>query len=505
MDIEVGAKSFRLRVADEAVQAWAGHVVVAANSFVINHPWGATEFFRHGWNSWSSTRWWHMAKKPWRVWDNPDRTLTAEDAATDNPQVHTSAMVTALCGPDGEVFLVGALRGESPTLRIDECSVSCTADSDALWFIATGLEVEVFSDYVAALAQERGLQSLPRVGATIGPIWSSWYSWFEEITDEIISAEISPARELGYGSIQIDDGWESRVGNWSPNDKFPAGMADLSGRIHDAGLKTGLWVAPFIALPGTPVLERYPQMFLKDAHGELLPVGHNWGEHYYGLDFSRPDAHEWLAETMTEIAGWGIDMFKLDFIYAAALEAERVGMGREEAYRAGLVTIREAVGPDVYLLGSGAVINASFGLLNGVRVGPDTAPYWDNTERKGDPTGPSVLNALRSSLSRTWLRPLIDCDPDVAYFRTRGSLLSPEVNELTADASLACEFAQCSDPAAWLSDDERGQVRRWAENARRAPDVVQTGRYTYTIDGREVDFDTYLNPTGRVSDRLLVK
>lgn len=167
--------------------------------------------------------------------------------------------------------------------------------------------------------------------------------------------------------------------------------------------------------------------------------------------------------------------------------------------------IREVVGPDVYLLGSGAVVNASIGLLNGIRVGPDTAPYWDNTERKGDPTGPSVLNALRSLLSRTWLKPLLDCDPDVAYFRTRGSLLSPEINELTADAALACDFTQSSDPAACLSAHEATQVRQWTEAARSAPRVQQTGRYSYSIGGRDVDFSPYLNPVGRVSDRLLVK
>ncbi|QOQ39561.1 glycoside hydrolase family 36 protein [Trueperella pecoris] len=323
-----------------------------------------------------------------------------------------------------------------------------------------------------------------------------------------IAGEIEPARELGYETLEIDDGWEERVGDWRPNKKFPHGIATLASRMHDVGLKTGLWLAPFIALSGTTVIERHPELFLHgppDA-GNLLSVGHNWGEHFYALDLSRPVAHDWLAETISEIADWGIDMFKLDFIYAAAIEAERAEkMSREEAYRAGLRTIREAVGPDVYLLGSGAVVNASIGLLNGIRVGPDTAPYWYNTERKGDPTGPSVLNALRSSLSRTWLKPLLDCIPDVAYFRTRGSLLSPEINALTADAALACEFTQSSDPASWLSAREAAQVRQWTEAACSAPRVQQTGRYSYSIRDRGVDFSPYFNPVGWVSDRLLVK
>lgn len=503
MDIQVGAKTFRVSGAP-AVARGERVWIASGREMTIEHPWGATEFYRHGWNSWSSTRWWRLDKRPWRVWNNANRTLTAEDAATDTPDAHTSSMLTALTGPDGHTFLVGALRGCAPTLTIDEAAIVASAESEAEWFIGVGTELEVFEQYATALASARELTPLPRAAGTVGPVWSSWYSWFEEITAEIIAAEILPARELGYATIQIDDGWERRVGDWRPNEKFPAGVVDLAGRIHDAGLKAGLWVAPFISLAATPVLDRHPELFLRSG-GELTPVGYNWGEHYFGLDLSRADARDWLAETMAEIAGWGIDVFKLDFIYAGALQAERAGaMSREEAYRAGLQTIRDAVGPETYLIGSGAVLNASFGLLNGVRVGPDTAPYWDNTERVGDPTGPSVLNALRTSLSRAWLRPLIDIDPDVAYFRTRGSLLSPEVNELTADAALACGFAQCSDPASWLTDEEREKVAAWTRAARTASSK-QIGRYAYAIDGRQVDFDAWLNPSGRVSDRLIVK
>ncbi|WP_461190595.1 glycoside hydrolase family 36 protein [Trueperella pyogenes] len=503
MDIQVGTASFQVQGKAERYSdnSWT----VVAQELSIAHPWGATEFYRHGWNSWSSTRWWQLDKKPWRVWNNPNRTLTAEDAATDSPDIHTSSMLTALTGPDGQTFLVGAVSGSSPTLTVTETRIVASAESDAQWFIGVGNELAVFNEYAQALAKARNLTPLPRAAETVGPVWSSWYSWFEEITADIIAEEILPARDLGYATIQIDDGWERRVGDWRPNEKFPAGVVELAARIHDAGLQAGLWVAPFIALPGTEVVDKYPQLFLQARDG-LLPVGHNWGEHYYGLDLSRSDARDWLAHTMAELVNWGIDMFKLDFIYAAALQAERAGsMNREEAYRAGIETIRDAVGPDVYLLGSGAVINASIGLLNGVRVGPDTAPYWDNTERHGDPTGPSVLNALRSSLSRTWLQPLIDIDPDVAYFRTRGSLLSPQVNELTADTALVCQFTQCSDPAAWLTNDELARVHQWNETARRTPKVKHTDRYKYTIDGRAVDFDAWLNPVGRISDRLVVK
>lgn len=507
--MEIHAQSGVFTIHDATVTRQGdAEYLVDSREFSMVHSLGATEYYRHGWNSWTPTRWWRLDREPWRIWNNPLRSLTADDAANDSLTQHRSAMVTALSGSNGEICLIGALRASSPLLTISERIITAYSESDAAtWFITTGTEAEVFSRYAAALTREHLTERHPwRARSRLGPIWSSWYAWFEEITAEIIRQEIQPARNLGYGLIQIDDGWESRVGDWRPNAKFPDGLELLTEEIHAAGLKTGLWVAPFIALPGTPVVEQYPELFLHNADGSLTVTGNNWGQDYFALDLSSPLAHEWLAETMRTITNWGIDMFKLDFIYAAAVAAQRAQeMPREAAYRSGLETIRRVVGEDVYLLGSGAVVNASLGVLDGIRVGPDTAPYWDNLERHRDPSGPAVVNALRNSLSRTWLKPLIDCDPDVAFFRTRGSLLSPEINALTADAALVCEFAQSSCPADWLTESERDLVRQWTRTVQEQPEVRQTGRYCFEIAGRQVDFDAYLNPKGRVSDRLLVK
>lgn len=508
MNIDSDSGSFTIADAEEVMARNSTDYIVHGSAWRLIHSWGATEYYRHGWNSWTPTRWWTLKREPWRIWDKPLRSLTADDAATDSPVEHHSSMVTALSGPGGATLLIGALCASSPLLTISAKEIKASAEREkSTWFISIGSEKEVFDRYVSALKAQH-LHTHTQLCATshLGAIWSSWYSWFEEINEEIITSEILPARDLGYGTLQIDDGWERTVGDWYPNEKFPHGMKDLCTRIHDAGIKVGLWVAPFISLPDTSTFTNYPELFLHSSDGSLAIAGHNWAKNYYALDLSSHLAHEWLANTMSEICGWGVDMFKLDFLYAGAIAAERAGnMDREDAYRSGLQTIRDVVGDDVYLLGSGAVINASIGLLDGIRVGPDTAPYWDNTERKGDPSGPSVLNALRTSLSRTWLKPLFDCDPDVAYFRTRGSLLSPQINQLTADAALACEFAQCSCPASWLDDSEKESVRSWIKEFHTNLSVHQIDRYRYDISGRVVDFDEYLNPRERISDRLLVK
>ena len=64
------------------------------------------EFYRHGWNSWSPTSWWSVTKPPYRVWNNPPRSLTAEDAYSDDPKVHQSYLLTAIkVDPEKDLIL----------------------------------------------------------------------------------------------------------------------------------------------------------------------------------------------------------------------------------------------------------------------------------------------------------------------------------------------------------------------------------------------------------------
>lgn len=205
-----------------------------------------------------------------------------------------------------------------------------------------------------------------------------------------------------------------------------------------------------------------------------------------------PAVQSWLQSLIQKVRGWGYRYLKLDFLFVAALPGKRhANESREEAYREALRLIREAAGDDVYILACGAPILASLGLVDGLRIGPDVAPYWDNEDRRvylHDPTGPSAYNALRTSLHRLWLKPLVHTDPDVAYFRTRYNLLTPAQRAALQDLALVAGFKATSDP--------RVAGRRGAGTAqgvaRGHPSILQTGPYTFKIGGREVDFSSWL-------------
>lgn len=80
----------------------------------------------------------------------------------------------------------------------------------------------------------------------------------------------------------------------------------------------------------------------------------------------------------TTPCGLGFDFFKLDFLYAGALDGGRhEDMSAVTAYRSGLELIRRAIGTEAYLLGCGAPILPSIGLVDAMRVSPDTGPEYE--------------------------------------------------------------------------------------------------------------------------------
>ncbi|GLH71698.1 hypothetical protein GETHLI_02000 [Geothrix limicola] len=88
--------------------------------------------------------------------------------------------------------------------------------------------------------------------------WNSWNAWGLAVDEEkvVASAKTFVAKGLrdhGWGYVNIDDGWEIKGSSPEPkrlpdgtirvNEKFP-NMARLGDRLHDLGLKFGIYSSP---------------------------------------------------------------------------------------------------------------------------------------------------------------------------------------------------------------------------------------------------------------------
>jgi alpha-galactosidase len=229
---------------------------------------------------------------------------------------------------------------------------------------------------------------------------------------------------------------------------------------------------------------------LKDENGQPVPVGLTWEGVPYALDVSHPEVLKWLDQLIRKVRGWGYDYLKLDFLYAGAAPGKRYqNISREVAYRNAMQVMREAAG-DAYILACGAPIVPSLGLCDGIRVGPDVSPYWLNKALSvwlNNPNDPCTQNSIRTSFHRLWLKPLVNIDPDVMFFRSKFNWLKPDEKQLLLDLGTISGFKATSDLPQWMNRQELDSLRSYLETD---INIRKISRYKYQLNDREVDFST---------------
>ena len=237
--------------------------------------------------------------------------------------------------------------------------------------------------------------------ASAPTVWCSWYHYFAHVTEPDIDENLRAIDEadLPVEVVQVDDGYQAGMGDWLlPSDRFRSVPA-LLGRIRAAGRRAGLWVAPFIAGAESELVRRHPDWLVGGAE-EPVSAGENWGQALFALDLTHDGVRGYLCDVFAELRSWGVDYFKLDFLYAGALPGRRRGeLSGIEAYRSGLALIREATRGG-YLVGCGAPLLPSVGLVDAMRVSPDTAPNWEPAN--GDMSEPGGRAAAATGQGRAW-------------------------------------------------------------------------------------------------------
>jgi alpha-galactosidase len=461
---------------------------VSASSLTLSLPRLPIRFYRQGWQSWSLAAWTDLSPLPIQ------RPVNLHPLQIDPVYAYASqpngSWLGAVEFADGEILLLGAL-GTDAHVQLNGGQLEGRYEAgEGEWFIARGTESQVFSGYAQALGERYGFKTskpAPR-------IWCSWYSLYTAIDEPLLNKIFDELGNLPFDVLQVDDGWQIKIGDWEANEKFPAGMTALADKIKSTGRHAGLWLAPLIAVKSSRLFREHPDWFVKDEKGKFISAGFNWSEQLYALDTTHPAALEWLAALMRQVRTWGFDYLKLDFLYAGALPGKRhADMPREAAYRNGLKVMREAMGEDAFFLTCGAPILPSLGLCDALRVGPDVSAEWESYRDAVllyNPTTPSAKNAIRTTINRLWLSPLLQTDPDVVYFSSKVKSLSPEHKKLLQDLALVCNFKATSDLPQWFSEDDTEQLRAFLEDK---SEVKRLDRNQFQVGDRMVDFGSAMN------------
>jgi alpha-galactosidase len=483
-------------ISADSIQMENDFLLLSGTSVTLELPAPPRHFYRHGWQSWSLAAWIDPSL--------PARPISSvvlggkdEDPLYANSPRLLSAWVGAAELADGSILLLGALD-LGGRVQLEQASLRGFYESGhGDWFVAHGPEEQVFSDYAARLKE----RLVPSAGtepawlnrhASIPRLWCSWYSLYSWVSETSFLNALDGLADLPFDVVQLDDGWERSIGDWEANRKFPAGMAAMADKIHSAGFTPGLWLAPFMVTPNSSLARQHPDWLLRNEQGKLVLAGLSWSGYTYALDSSHPEVLEWVEALIRKVRGWGYAYLKLDFLYTAGLPGKRRNnIAREVAYRQAMQRIRAAAG-DAYILACGALIIPSLGLCDGMRIGPDVSPYWINTPMSiwlNNPAHPGAQNALRTCLHRLWLQPVVQTDPDVAYFRSRHNALTREQMTLLRDLAYLSHFKATSDIPAWLTPAARQELRNFIAGS---PAMEQLDRYRFRIQDRQVDFKPFI-------------
>jgi alpha-galactosidase len=474
----------QLPITADSIQKTNDGLLLSGAHVSLQLPAMPKRYLYSGWQSWSLTAWVETERPVHPMRPSSLRAMQSDPAYAAEGRPHGS-WYGAVEMPDGQALLLGALGLESHVRLDGDKLVGAYEVGQGEWFVAVGEESALFERYAALLKPRFGSG---RVAKSLR-VWCSWYGLYTDINQARLLKILHDLGDLPFDVFQVDDGWQVAIGDWEPNYKFPAGMDGMAASIKSSGRKAGLWLAPLLVVPSSDLYRQHPDWLLRNKHGRPVSAGFNWGEQLYALDITHPAALDWMRVLMQKVRGWGYEYAKLDFLYAGALPGKRHvdGMPREAAYREGLKAIREALG-EAYFLTCGAPVLPSLGLCDGLRVGPDVAGYW--TSHRDDDllmntATPGARNAIRTTLQRLWLQPLVQTDPDVAYFRTRLNDLTADQKQLLQDLAQIAQFKATSDVPAWLSESERLALRHFLEHN---PTVRKMGRNAYELDGRGVDF-----------------
>ncbi len=291
---------------------------------------------------------------------------------------------------------------------------------------------EVFDRYFS-------LQNLPGLRLKSATGYTSWYNYYTKVTRQNIDNDLKSFKDKGIQPMffQIDDGYQTHVGDWLSVKKEFGDMRELTKNIHDQGIRAGLWLAPFACLKASKVYKEHKDWLLKDEKGKFVKGGLNWDpiNGFYVLDILKPAVQDYLHKVFdTVLNEWNFDMVKLDFLYATC-QVPRENKSRGQIMCEAMEFLRYCVGNKL-ILGCGVPLGAAFGKVDFCRIGCDVNLKWgeSNIDKMIHRERVSTINTLNDTIFRRHLngRAFVN-DPDVFFLRDYNIELNEEQRLLIAD------------------------------------------------------------------------
>lgn len=150
--------------------------------------------------------------------------------------------------------------------------------------------------------------------AAYDPVYSTWYSFHQNIDVKKIVEECKTFAALGCKTVIVDDGWQTDntergydyCGDWRPTHTKVPDMKGFVDEVHDLGMKFMLWYS-------VPYVGAYSEAYQK-FKDKMLCRREDDGQTYV-VDPRYPEIRDYLIDLYKNaVLDWGLDGFKLDFV-----------------------------------------------------------------------------------------------------------------------------------------------------------------------------------------------
>lgn len=272
--------------------------------------------------------------------------------------------------------------------------------------------MQKYAEHIPNLPSDK--YSEPLVG------WNSWDYYFSTVSAKAVQENLDviasneKLRET-MKCVVVDDGWETCVGEWYANHRFPEGLEKLASDIRERGLIPGIWTNGAQAqLLSYPAL-RCGEMFIRQECGAPLSV-----DGMFVLDPTHPKTEEYLYEIYSRLYKCGFRIFKVDFV-STILEGEQFhdeNCGPYDAIRRLFAIVRRAVGDDSHIIGCSYPAECGAGYVDSSRISVDIHNQWSH-----------VRWVLEYMQNHFWCNgKLYRNDADMLIVRGRDTSLEEETN-----------------------------------------------------------------------------
>ncbi|WP_411829701.1 alpha-galactosidase [Paenibacillus favisporus] len=173
---------------------------------------------------------------------------------------------------------------------------------DAPWFVG-GYTAGGFGGMSRNLHQYQHAYVLPS-SEPRKVLYNSWEATYFNVNAADQMALAERAARMGVELFVVDDGWfgqrnhdRAGLGDWYVNkEKFPNGLGELIGKVHELGMEFGIWVEPEAVNPDSDLYRAHPDWVY---HFETRPRTELRNQLL--LNISKPEVKAYILQFMTEL------------------------------------------------------------------------------------------------------------------------------------------------------------------------------------------------------------